>query len=237
MYLVDEQHVMRFEVGQDRRQIARLLEHRARGLTQIDLHFIGDNMRQRGLAEPGRSEDQHVIQRFPALHRVLVNKYYVDELYDRTVVRGTWSLAGALFAFDKYVIDGFFVNGARHLTVGTALVSGFFDQYFVDGAVNAFAVVSRYFSRVFRRLQGGLVAVAGGKVLASLCLPIAGLLSNEPLEVVVAKLERLDQVAKDLGTTLPSPFATLSFMTLPVIPELRLTDLGLVDVNEFKLIE
>ncbi len=90
--------------------------------------------------------------------------------------------------------------------------------------------------REIERLQGGLVAAAEGKVLASLGLPIAGLLSDEPLETVAGKLEKLEQLAKDLGTTLPSPFATLSFLALPVIPELRLTDLGLVDVNEFKLI-
>ena len=87
------------------------------------------------------------------------------------------------------------------------------------------------------RLQGGLVVVADDKVLASLALPIAGLLSDEPLEVVVDKLERLEQLAKDLGTKLPSPFTSLSFLALPVIPELRLTDLGLVNVNEFKLIK
>ena len=86
------------------------------------------------------------------------------------------------------------------------------------------------------RLQGGLVIAADGRILASLALPIAGLLSDEPLEVVVDKLEKLEQIAKDLGTTLKSPFSTLSFLALPVIPELRLTDLGLVDVNEFKLI-
>jgi len=86
------------------------------------------------------------------------------------------------------------------------------------------------------RLQGGLVVTANGKILASLSLPIAGLLSNEPLEIVVDKLEKLEQTAKDLGATLPSPFATLSFLALPVIPELRLTDLGMVDVNNFKLI-
>jgi len=86
------------------------------------------------------------------------------------------------------------------------------------------------------RLQGGLVIATGSKVLASLALPIAGLLSDEPLEVVVGKLEKLEQLAKDLGTTLKSPFSTLSFLALPVIPELRLTDLGLVDVNEFRLI-
>ncbi len=86
------------------------------------------------------------------------------------------------------------------------------------------------------RLDGGLVVVADNKILASLALPIAGLLSDEPLEVVVSKLEKLEQLARDLGTTLASPFSTLSFLALPVIPELRLTDLGLVDVNEFRLI-
>jgi len=87
------------------------------------------------------------------------------------------------------------------------------------------------------RLRGGLVIAAEGKILASLALPIAGLLSDEPLETVVSRLEKLEQLARDLGTTIPSPFSTLSFLALPVIPELRLTDLGLVDVNEFKLIK
>jgi adenine deaminase len=86
------------------------------------------------------------------------------------------------------------------------------------------------------RLHGGLVAAAGGRVLASLGLPIAGLLADEPLEVVVAGLARLEKLAGDLGAGLKSPFAALSFLALPVIPELRLTDLGLVDVNQFRLI-
>ena len=87
------------------------------------------------------------------------------------------------------------------------------------------------------RLQGGLVVVSGGKVLASLALPIGGLLSDHPLEDVVAQLEKLKALAAEMGSRLPSPFATLSFLTLPVIPELRLTDLGLVDVNQFELVE
>jgi adenine deaminase len=80
------------------------------------------------------------------------------------------------------------------------------------------------------RLQGGLVATAQGKVLASLALPIAGLLSDQPLEVVVSKLEGLERIAAELGTTLSSPFATLSFLALPVIPEIRLTDRGVVEL-------
>jgi len=87
------------------------------------------------------------------------------------------------------------------------------------------------------RLQGGLVAAAGGKIRGSLALPIAGLLSEGPLEAVVPELEKLQKTAADLGCVLPSPFATLSFLALPVIPELRLTDKGLVDVVAFKLIK
>jgi adenine deaminase len=90
--------------------------------------------------------------------------------------------------------------------------------------------------REIERLKGGLAVASDGKILGSLALPIAGLLSGEPLEVVVSKLENLGKKARDLGAKLPSPFAVLSFLALPVIPELRLTDLGLVDVKEFKII-
>ncbi|MCK4402391.1 MAG: adenine deaminase [Dehalococcoidia bacterium] len=87
------------------------------------------------------------------------------------------------------------------------------------------------------RLQGGLVACVNGEVLASLPLPIAGLLSPEPLVVVVAQFEKLEKAAASLGNLPPAPFSILSFLALPVIPELRLTDLGLVDVVAFKLIK
>ena len=86
------------------------------------------------------------------------------------------------------------------------------------------------------RLQGGLVVCVDGKILAALPLPTAGLLSAEPLEVVVKKFEKVEKTASGLGNVPLSPFALLSFIALPVIPELRLTDMGLVDVTEFKLI-
>jgi adenine deaminase len=85
-------------------------------------------------------------------------------------------------------------------------------------------------------LQGGLVACVDGKILASLPLPVAGLLSPEPLEAVVKNFEKLEKSASGLGNIPPTPFAILSFVALPVIPELRSTDMGLVDVLEFKLI-
>jgi len=85
-------------------------------------------------------------------------------------------------------------------------------------------------------LGGGLVAVLDGKILAELPLPIAGLLSDRPAEEVAAALERLNQAARELGSALDEPFAPLSFLALSVIPKLRLTDRGLLDVERFELI-
>ena len=87
------------------------------------------------------------------------------------------------------------------------------------------------------RNQGGLAVAADGRALASLPLPIAGLLSPEPLETVAAKIEELEELARGLGCSVHSPFSVLSFLALPVIPELKLTDMGLVDVMAGKLLE
>lgn len=77
-------------------------------------------------------------------------------------------------------------------------------------------------------MRGGLAAVVAGEVRAQLALPVAGILSPEPLEVVAAQYEAVEQVARELGSTVPAPFALLSFMALSVIPEARVTDRGLV---------
>ncbi len=87
------------------------------------------------------------------------------------------------------------------------------------------------------RLEGGLVVCADGEVVAFLPLPVAGLLSLDPAEVVTEQFEKLEEAAASLGNLPPAPFSILSFLALPVIPELRLTDLGLVDVVEFKLLK
>lgn len=86
------------------------------------------------------------------------------------------------------------------------------------------------------RLQGGIMIASEGQILESLPLPVAGILSEEPVEAVVEKFAELKVIADSLGCKLSAPFDTLSFLALPVVPELRLTDLGLVDVPEFKLI-
>ncbi len=84
------------------------------------------------------------------------------------------------------------------------------------------------------RAGGGQVAVAGGEVLAELPLPIAGLMSDRPLEEVARAGRELIRAARELGSNLSDPFMQLSFLALPVIPKLKLTDRGLVDVDEFR---
>jgi len=86
------------------------------------------------------------------------------------------------------------------------------------------------------RMQGGLAVVSQGRVLKTLALPIAGLMSDRPLSEVAAVFGEVGQAARDVGCVLAAPFAVLSFLALPVIPELRLTDRGLVDVNTFRFI-
>ncbi len=85
-------------------------------------------------------------------------------------------------------------------------------------------------------MGGGLAVVADGKVIASLPLPIAGLMSDEPIERVAAMERRLNEAAGELGSPMKAPFMTLSFMALPVIPHLKLTDKGLVDVDKFDFV-
>jgi adenine deaminase len=85
-------------------------------------------------------------------------------------------------------------------------------------------------------MRGGLVAVEDGRVLAELPLPIAGLMSERPFEEVNTQLETVICAAKGLGSPLHDPFMTLSFMALPVIPALKITDRGLVDVTQFKFV-
>jgi adenine deaminase len=87
-----------------------------------------------------------------------------------------------------------------------------------------------------REIGGGQVAVAGGSVLAEVPCPIGGLLSDRPAEEVAAATSRLGEAAHGLGVRLPSPFMTMSFLALSVIPELKLTDRGLVDTRRFELV-
>jgi adenine deaminase len=92
-------------------------------------------------------------------------------------------------------------------------------------------------ARAIAAMQGGFVAVENGKILGRLPLPIGGLMSDQPIERVRAELDHLNDETRKLGCDLDTPFMALSFLALPVIPDLKLTDKGLVDVHKFDFVE
>jgi adenine deaminase len=89
-------------------------------------------------------------------------------------------------------------------------------------------------ANALRELGGGLAVASGGKIVARLPLPVAGLMSDAPLPQVVNQKREINRAAHDLGAALGQPFMVLSFLALPVIPKLKLTDQGLVDVELFR---
>jgi adenine deaminase len=100
----------------------------------------------------------------------------------------------------------------------------------VDDASMAYAV------RRLANIGGGIVVVDGARVLAELPLPVAGILSDAPLAEVVAASEAVVAAARELGCEVEAPFQSLAFLALSVIPALKITDRGLVDVERFELV-
>jgi adenine deaminase len=133
-------------------------------------------------------------------------------------------------------------------SVGRGFISGFgFDRGAVASTVahdshNLLVVgkndidMTHAATRVMK-LDGGMVAVNNGDVLAEVPLPIAGVMSDQPLSTVTEQVQQLESAWAELGCSLESPFMTMSLLALAVIPELRLTNRGLVDTVEFDIID
>jgi adenine deaminase len=92
-------------------------------------------------------------------------------------------------------------------------------------------------ARAVAAMGGGLAAAAGETVLARLPLPVAGLMSDRPVAEVASAYATVVAAARELGSPLNDPFMAMSFMALEVIPALKLTDLGLVDVEQFRIVD
>jgi adenine deaminase len=127
------------------------------------------------------------------------------------------------------------------LVRGFDLQSGALASTFAHDAHNIVVVgmedhdMARAIARL-TEIGGGVVVVEDRGVRAELALPVAGLISKAPLDEVVAASRGCIEAAAKLGCTLPSPFQTLSFLALSVIPSLKITDRGLVDVDRFELV-
>ena len=157
------------------------------------------------------------------------------------------------------VVDGHAVSGAqlakiavveRHLGTGriglgfvgdSGLQRGALASTVAHDAHNLVVVGSSDEDMAFATMHlaevgGGIVVVENGRVVAECPLPVAGLLSDAPLDDVIAQSRACNEAAAALGWTGSSPFLTLAFLALSVIPSLKITDHGLVDVDRFELV-
>ena len=148
-------------------------------------------------------------------HIAVVERHHRTGRIGRGFVSGFGLLRGALastVAHDAHnvMVVGARTNGQRDMSVAVARLA---------------------------ELGGGQVVVLNGQIMAELPLPLGGLMSDRGLGEVAAGMEQARIAVRELGVQLPSPFMTLSFLGLSVIPDLRITDLGLIDVNSFSIAE
>lgn len=87
------------------------------------------------------------------------------------------------------------------------------------------------------KMQGGICAALNGQVIESLSLPVAGLMSDKSADYVKGKIKRLREISKYFGSQLPDPFMAMSFLTLVPIPEIKITDRGIIDSKSFKIVD
>jgi adenine deaminase len=196
-------------------KIVAALQLQSRG-TGVDVPVIGVN--------PGKIITQHLRRTLPAANGVVVADIAQDCIKVAVIERhGVNGNIGVGF------VNGFGLeHGAIASTVGhdshNICVVGVSDE---DMAVAA---------NRMRDIGGGFVVVRDSRVLAELPLPIAGLMSDKSFEEVREALIPLRVAAKSLGTVLQEPFLQVAFLPLPVIPHLKITDKGMVDVDRFVLV-
>ncbi len=143
-----------------------------------------------------------------------------------------------MMVMERHGVNG---NVSYALAEGFGLQKGCIAQTVAHDSHNLIAIAAdekefSFAAKVLEEIGGGIAVTCGGKVLAKLELPVAGLMTWESAAVVAEKEAALNRAARHLGVTLPRPFMTLSFLALPVIPKLKLTDMGLFDVEQFDFV-
>ncbi len=155
---------------------------------------------------------------------------YVESDTDRDILK---AVVVNRYSKEKKLSTGFITGvGLRRGAVATSVGH---DAHNLLGVGTNDADILTALNRVIE-LKGGLVVALEGRVIEELPLPIAGLMSNKKVEFVAEKIRDVKKAAKNLGATLEDPFMTLAFVQLEVIPTLRLTDQGIVDVGRHKIV-
>jgi adenine deaminase len=204
---------------------------RATGAVNVDWSKVTE------LSIAAQGERVNVIQVVP---RQIVTKRVVERaaIKDGKVVANTDRDILKIAVIERHKGTGFFAVG---LIRGFGLKSGAMACTVAHDSHNIVVVGANdedmlTAAKSTASLGGGMAVVNRGEVLAQLPLPIAGLMSDRPVGEVVDGLDKVVQAAHDLGCQLEGPFATLSFMALTPIPELKITDQGLFDSVNFRFI-
>lgn len=174
---------------------------------------VRDQLITHHLIEPTPQADGHVVADLSRdiLKMVVIERHLATGRVGKGLVRGLGLQQGAIASTIAHDHHNLVVIGVDDQSILTA-------------------------ARALAESQGGMAAAAGDTVLAHLPLPIAGLMSDQPIEWVRDRMEEMLRAAHQLGSSLHDPFMAMSFLALPVIPSLKLTDHGLVDVDKFQLV-
>src|ERR1051325_10450357 len=178
------------------------------------IEIVPNQIVTRQIIEPARRENGRIVADVERdiLKLVVVERHHATGNVGVGFVRGFRLRAGALGSTVAHDAHNVIVVGANDEDIARAIEE-------------------------LEKMQGGQVAVAGGAVKAALALPIAGLVSDRPLDEVIQRMKALNEAAHVLGCDLDAPFMTLSFLSLSPIPELKLTDQGLIDAVKLRKTE
>ncbi len=189
------------------------------------------------LKSPDKTVFAHVIEIVPG--RIITNRT-IEELNTRNKVvqPDVESDILAIAVIERHGKSG---NIGLGFVQGLGLKEGALGQSIAHDSHNVILAGTNFedmalCANKLRELQGGIV-IARGRVIDYLSLPFAGILSTDSLYNVDTKLKELHSKVRKMGCKLDAPFVQMSFLSLPVIPSLKITDKGLVDVDEFKIIE
>jgi adenine deaminase len=190
---------------------------------QLQAHGSGENVSVIGV-DPGKIITQHLRRDLPSTNGVVSVDLSQDCIKVAVIERH--GINGNIAAG---FVHGF---GLKHGAIASTIGHDCHNITVVGTNDDDMATAANR----LREIEGGFIVVRDGKILAEMPLPVAGLMSDKSFEDVHAALIKLRSAAKSLGTTLQEPFLQVAFLPLPVIPHLKITDMGLVDVDAFKLI-
>ncbi|MFZ5515831.1 MAG: NADH-quinone oxidoreductase subunit L [Candidatus Zhuqueibacterota bacterium] len=147
-------------------------------LTSIVIALAGISLAYKLYNDNKSTVPARFLKTFPTYHRIAFNKYYVDELYQKTVINGTLAFSKVSGWFDSHIIDGL-VNLMGYIARFFSWLHGLCDTYIVDGAVNGLAAINSFFGRKLRRVQTGrinsyLYGLMGGGLLLILVRYLLG---------------------------------------------------------------